>query len=119
MRFLAWCLLLHFVSDFVMQSRWIAENKSTDWRALGTHMGHIWLVFLVGTFSLPLASSYALIHGLQDRFIWRGYKWLRRNEQVTTFQYWKDDLFWQTVGLDQLLHALTLIGLASWLGLGK
>jgi hypothetical protein len=112
-KFLAWCFILHFIGDFLLQSRWMAENKGTLWRALGAHIGILTLVFAVGTGSLSLAVCNGLIHAVIDRHIWNGYKWYRRGEDITTFPYWKDHLFWATLGLDQLLHGLTIIWLVG------
>jgi hypothetical protein len=35
-------LLVHFVADFVVQTRWQTENKSKDWGALVSHVGTYW-----------------------------------------------------------------------------
>jgi Protein of unknown function (DUF3307) len=113
MKFLAWCFILHFIGDFLLQSRWMAENKGRLWSALGAHIGILTLVFAAGTGSLSLAICNGAVHALIDRNIWNGYKWYRRGEDIATFQYWKDHLFWATLGLDQMLHGLTILWLVS------
>ncbi len=120
---IAWLMFLHFLADFPLQTRWMAENKSSNWRALGAHVGVQWLVFFFGTLVMPLgwslafASANALIHGAIDRNLWRGYKRFRRFEiaNFPEYAYWKDSAFWTFLGFDQLLHGLTLVALLSWL----
>lgn len=119
---------LHFIADFLLQSREMGKNKSSNWGWLFAHLVIQFLVFL------PFAGGYfalanAMIHGIIDRNIWSLYKKLcefrmeedesfslgafsqmRENEE---FEYWEDHWFYVTIGLDQFLHAATLIFLAK------
>jgi len=75
-----------------------------------------------------------LVHGLIDWNIWKLYKisaymrikkeaeegnfglaWIA--ESGKNWQYWEDHWFYTTIGFDQLLHAATIIAVASWLQL--
>lgn len=87
---------------------------------------------------IPLALIYCFIHGVQDKVIWNGYKWwvkkriieihekvgkqanvseekkqewikaaLRRFESDK--EYAEDKAFYDTIGLDRLLHVVTLV----------
>jgi hypothetical protein len=112
--FLAWCFLLHFVGDFVLQTRWMAENKSKNWLALGAHIGILTVVFALGTLSLPLAALNGIGHAIIDKHSWSFYRWWRA-DRGPDFAYWKDDLFWITLGADQLAHAVCLIALVEYL----
>lgn len=95
--------------------------------------------------ALKIAVANGLIHGLIDAFIWKGYAlsvWKRRrgiairnnwNEksevfsQLSTrpkeaaaylkknFKYWEDHWFYATIGLDQMLHTVTIVLLLEYL----
>ena len=135
------CILfvLHFISDFLLQSRETAKNKSIQFSYLA---GHCWTIFFVTLFGTILLTSLngiqsialcvlnALIHGMIDWNIWKGYKLylakklgptrdeiknplLRKEitiDRMKRFAYWEDHWFYATIGLDQLLHALTILG---------
>ena len=112
-------LLLHFIGDFVFQSRRIAENKSSDFRVMIHHCLILAAVFGVGMFSvIPSFDAWMCFilalfgtHYLQDTFVWRSYKWLmtqRYRSELDKFEYWKDSGFWSTIGFDQMFHVATL-----------
>jgi hypothetical protein len=147
---LALMFLLHFVADFILQSREMGKKKSVEFRWLLTHLEIQTIVFVIGL-SYPLGIMLAckvavcnsLIHGLIDWNIWKLYKlsaWRRiqnkleveamhmdeagsamtfeikqqrEKEEIATWQYWEDHLFYTIIGFDQLLHGLTLIFLAK------
>ena len=143
--------LLHFIADFLLQSREMGKKKSSDWYWLFAHLAIQFLVFLpfVG---FQFALFNALIHGVIDRNIWNFYKfytqwniktsvlnyikngaapgkfyddWAKHPEYKTqfirvkteqaqdAFKYWEDHWFYATIGLDQFLHAATLIYLSG------
>lgn len=105
-------VLLHLLSDWILQPRIIAINKSTNDRILGIHVLIIFLVFATYclTFGLPiyLALINAVLHGIIDRSIWRGYKKIRYSKD-THVKVYSDDWFWKTIGIDQTLHYIILI----------
>jgi len=110
-----WVLFLHFISDFPLQPRWVAERKSFDMNALYTHMLIISGVFFLGLIpfmslhnTLLFAVPYTLLHGVQDRFIWRSYR-KGREGQPSRCEFWKDKMFWDTLGFDQALHIFLLV----------
>lgn len=57
---------------------------------------------------------------LIDWNIWRGYKrWVRRSNlekdfDINKYEYWKDRLFYTTIGFDQFLHYITIIALYDY-----
>jgi len=110
-------LILHFVADFILQSRKMGENKSHSWGYLGGHVLIQFLVFLPFT-SFIFAFLNAMIHGTIDKFIWNGYKLsvLFRFGEVdkNSFQFWKDGFFYTTIGFDQMLHTITLAYLGGF-----
>lgn len=113
-------VLTHFVSDFLLQSRKMGEGKSTDWTLWGQHVAIILVCFL--PFGWKFAAINAIIHGLIDRNIWNLYKWSVKLriakhdvkqeslfDQNGNWQYYKDHLFYSTIGLDQFLHTSTIV----------
>lgn len=127
-------LIVHFIADFLLQTREMGKNKSTSWKFLLQHIGIIFICFL--PFGLVFSLCNALIHLVIDKFIWNVYKWhakkmmtyiensdpyLRRNkvykyldgctcgESGPIWHYWEDPVFYSFIGFDQLLHTLTIV----------
>lgn len=121
---LALLLTVHFVADFLLQSREMGKKKSSELEWLAAHCSiHLGLFTLILTLffgfwsALAFSLLNALIHGAIDWYIWRGYKYTvhERFPDATpeTFKFWEDSWFFHTIGLDQLLHGLTLVTLAA------
>ncbi len=133
---IAYLLFLHFIADFLLQSREMGKTKSGNIVVLFQHLAINWTVIvlllpLAGvSFQLAMAVSTlnAIVHGVIDWYIWRIYKLsvinrIRRaikpqefhmfRQLCLDFKYWDDHFFYVTIGADQLLHALTLITLAE------
>lgn len=111
-------LLIHWFADFVLQTHWMATNKSKNMDALLAHTvsySLIWLCVgvlyavsleshveqLYAMFLFPLATLAA--HTLTDYYTSR---W--------TSKLWaKGDIhnFFVVIGIDQVLHYLQLFGL--------
>lgn len=113
-------LLLHVVGDFILQSGWMALNKSKHWDPLVLHTSIYSLCFY------PLGWRFVgitfLLHTLTDAITSRitARLWfIDLSERVKgtvkwpTFEfarvyprkrYW----FFLTVGIDQFIHAITL-----------
>lgn len=111
-----WCLFLHFVSDFIFQSRDVAKNKSSDFKYLKYHLQELGITFTIGLLfflgiwkTLIFVILNTAIHGMIDWNIWRFYKSQRKNENPETFKYWEDKLFYIIIGFDQFLHGLTIL----------
>lgn len=99
-------LLAHWVGDFVLQPRWIGENKSKG----------ILILLLHGLiYSMPVAIvSYFVFEEwlvpwllIVDSHIFIDYF----SSKVTKYFYKKNKiyLFFTTIGFDQLLHTGTII----------
>ena len=142
---IAYLFVFHFIADFLLQSREMGSKKSSEFKWLLKHLSIQFEIFLFGLiaifiltdqtwFSLfhkaiPFVILNTLIHGVIDWFIWKGYKatvgiWMKNNPdheatklylETGVFKFWEDKLFFDTIGFDQLLHALTIILLAGWL----
>ena len=82
MAFLLWAMVLHFVADFLLQSREMGKKKSSEWKWLGKHLAIQYIVFSIGltatgyyhqnSFNFVLLNT--LIHGVIDWNIWKLYK---------------------------------------------
>jgi len=107
----------HYVGDFLLQSREIAENKS---KRIGYLVMHGFFVFIPIGVVLAIVSTigigpaifaailYVLFHMVQDHFIWSYFEykarlggWQRGDEN---FNRW----FFRILGLDQMLHMIVL-----------
>jgi hypothetical protein len=130
-------LVIHFVADFLFQSREMGKKKSSEFPWLLKHLSIQFIFFfaaLIPFASIPIltillfALMNAAIHGVIDWNIWRLYKlgafWrIKKDPQhplltdsvPEKWKYWEDHWFYTTIGFDQLLHGLTLVFLAWWL----
>ncbi len=103
-------LLTHFMGDFVLQSHWMASNKSKRLDALALH---------IVTYTALLAFAAAIIFGLSVatisfvfvngvlHFAVDGFT-SRVTSRLWQQQRWHD--FFVVVGMDQLMHQATLAG---------
>lgn len=125
---LIYLCILHFISDFILQSREMGTKKSEQVVWLLRHLIYIQMVFTFGLAPLLFTGlsgeKYLLflvlntiIHGIIDWNIWKLYKLsvLYRFINRDNFKYWEDHLFYTTIGFDQLLHISTLIFLWNFL----
>ena len=108
-------LTVHFVADFVLQTRAMGKGKSNNILWLLAHLAIQYGAFYY-FFGHTFALANAVIHGMIDWNIWKLYKLSVkiRNpnmsiEDAQYYRYWDDHLFYTTIGLDQLLHGATLI----------
>ncbi len=91
--------VLHYIGDFILQTRWMGENKSKLLSALSLHI----LVYTATL--LPFGFEFAIINGIlhfitdfiTSRLSSRAYK----NGNMAQF--------WAIIGFDQLIHTITLI----------
>ena len=93
-------VLFHFVSDFLLQTEEMANNKSTS---------NKWLTIHVTCYSIPfiaISPLYALINGvlhfITDYITSRITKRLWAEKKV--------GLFFKVIGFDQAIHMSTLFG---------
>jgi len=143
--FLGYLFILHFVSDFLLQSRKMGEKKSSSFGWLTAHVVITMLVFFFGLYAimpmhlaLIIAIFNGILHGIVDGLTWNGYKlftfsrkyaqWYDKDlgvkanmkvtkERLDAFEYWKDHWFYVTIGFDQLLHVLSILFVLMALGM--
>lgn len=98
---LIWAILaIHYVADFVFQTNYQATNKSKSLKALSSHIGIYTLCLL------PFGIAYALLNGglhfITDFFTSKMSARFYAKKQI--------EYFWATIGADQLIHGLCLVG---------
>lgn len=109
-------LFLHWVGDFICQTRWIANNKSKRWDALTIHVliyaQVLWFGLLffspTGIFAITqFVAVNAVIHWITDAITSRitSYFWAKQNVHG----------FFVTIGFDQLTHTIVLLLSSQWL----
>lgn len=101
-------LFLHFIGDFVLQSDWMAQNKSKNWVPLALHVfvyGSALYVglqnFHCGLFVMVNALSHYLVDTVTSR--WTSALW--KQGKV----HW----FFVVIGADQFVHATLLLSTIS------
>jgi hypothetical protein len=103
---LAWLIVGHMVGDFLFQTRWMAENKGSQWDALLIHC--FLYTIIIAVFALPAGGLtwwsllfILLAHIVLDR---RGFtRWWLKNINKA------DDMFWLMIVHDQTWHLLALV----------
>lgn len=92
-------MFVHWVADFIMQTRWMATNKSTSNLALGTHI----LVYMIpmSMFGVYFAIINGILHFTVDYFTSRGTSYLWKKQET--------HMFFILIGLDQFLHMVCLL----------
>lgn len=65
-------LIVHFIADFLLQSREMGKRKSSESKYLLAHLAIQFACFAL--FGLKFAFYNALVHGIIDWNIWRIYK---------------------------------------------
>jgi hypothetical protein len=99
-------LAMHFVADFIFQSRWMAENKSNKWRALSFHCV-IYSVFFLWwgpAFAALTFVGHFVVDGVSSR--------------ITSYFWHKGERhkFFVVIGADQLVHAVVLAETLRFVG---
>jgi peptidoglycan biosynthesis protein MviN/MurJ (putative lipid II flippase) len=91
-------LIIHFIADFVLQSSWMAQNKSKSNIALLTHVFVYMIPFLIIGFWYAVLNS--VLHFIIDY-----------NTSRLTSKLWSKGevhYFFVVIGLDQTLHFICL-----------
>lgn len=122
-------LTTHFVGDFVLQTHWMASNKSKDNVALVLHVVVYSAVLATGTFAAGVgllvlgALPHAAISGLLSGFVLVNAALHFATDYFTSrwtsrlLKQWLDGSmqdsrhvhnFFVVIGLDQLIHHVTL-----------
>jgi hypothetical protein len=100
-------LTLHFIADFVLQSDWMAINKSKNWGALALHC-FVYSLTFAAFYGITFASITFLLHFVQDAITSR----INSKLWQANRRHW----FFVGIGADQLLHYALLAYTAKLLG---
>lgn len=96
---------LHFVADFLLQSDWMALNKSKRNVPLLVHVAVYSTPFLIFGWIFALVNGVA--HFVTDWLSSRATSWLWNKEK----RHW----FFVVIGLDQAVHMTALFLTYHWL----
>lgn len=103
-------MFVHFVADFLAQSRKMGKLKASHPLWLLFHIGIIFIFFL--PFGVKFSMMNAVGHLIVDAVLWNAYKLSVKirhpKARAETFKYWGDKWFYSTIGFDQFLHYATL-----------
>lgn len=114
-------LATHFVADFIFQTSWMATTKATDVGALSIHvleyagvlaafsMAACWF----GGFDPLMLALWCMTNAALHWFVDYGTSRLNKRWHSEGLER----RFWITIGADQLLHQVCLLG-SWWLCLG-
>jgi hypothetical protein len=117
-------VVIHFICDFVLQSRQMAKNKSSSLKWLTVHVvtyatGFAILLALMSDLMVlgPMLITFvvinALLHFLTDFSTSRTTSFCYKQMKEQESDSW-EHLFWIVIGLDQMFHIVTLI-LTYWM----
>lgn len=112
MIYLALLFIKHYLVDFVFQTDAEVRGKAIYGNRQGINhsLEHTLLTFWI-TIMITVNAPVALILSLIDGVLHYHVDWAKMNYGCRDIT---DKLFWNHLGLDQLAHALTYIGLASY-----
>lgn len=109
-------VIFHYLGDWVYQTRYMADNKSKNWRALTAHISVYSLFLFYGAITwaalaeLPVREYFwiivlwvivnSVLHGITDNI----------TSRITSHFYQKQNFkrFFDTIGFDGMIHYLTL-----------
>ena len=120
-------IFAHWFSDFVLQSGWMATNKSKNWLALSSHVAVYTVAFALTMLSLSTFIGMNETGTVQHAvFVLTPYAfatWIALNgvlhfvtdavtSRITSRLWAKGDMhnFFVVVGLDQMIHYFCLFG---------
>lgn len=122
--FITAIILIHYFADFICQPRRMAKNKGKDIIAL---LAHVYIYSLVSWFcyeSLIFGlfnwgehyselSALCLAYLLITHF---GVDYITSKINVRLYKKGNMKMFWNTVGLDQAIHLISIFGFFAWVG---
>ena len=121
-------LAVHWIADFVLQTHWMASNKSKSNVALGAHVA-TYTAVLFGALpvifpgSMPSALGAILTFTVVNGALHFATDYCTSRWTSRLFAAWMKDTqrtdhihnFFVVVGLDQLIHQVTLAATMWWL----
>lgn len=111
-------IILHFLSDWILQPRSIARTKSSSTKSMLVHLSIIHIVFSVFGFIVGVPVYWIMVntlsHFIIDKNIWTLYKKIRidknySQEYLDKNKYAEDYWYYFTIAVDQIIHLSILI----------
>jgi hypothetical protein len=99
-------MAIHFIGDFVLQSHWMALNKSRNNEALWIHC----LVYCAFLWIMTLSPVWAFL----NLFLHFGVDYITSRINAKLWQKGDVHYFFVGVGADQLIHYICLFGTFVW-----
>jgi len=103
-------IIMHFVFDWFLQPRAVAQRKASSWKWMGMHTGILYVGYTVYAWMTPnehwMVIAYVALHTVQDKLIWA---WYREGKDDSFFDgryYATDPNYYRLIALDQMLHLL-------------
>ena len=107
-------LAVHWLGDFVLQTRWQSQNKSKRVDALLRHVATYTTILLAGSFVIFGAASIILWFVVINGMLHFGVDFVTsRTTRLYAQERWHN--FFAVVGFDQLIHQVTLAAMVVWL----
>ena len=107
-------IVAHFVGDWLLQSRYIAQTKSERIESLAEHLFFYGLAIgfvgwqFWGENALWWVTLNMVLHGLWDWHYYRIGKKYLGSKGVTAENYTEKKMFWDSIAIDQTFHLVTL-----------
>ncbi len=114
---LALLAIKHVIADFLLQSRYILENRRIYGHPAGIlHVGiHAFCsVLAISVLGLPAISSLAVVLAAEALLHYH-IDWTKDRLVARLSLSPNDRLFWHVMGIDQGLHQLTYVAMAAYL----
>lgn len=111
--FIVIVLFFHWVFDFVLQTEWMASNKSHSVRALSAHAIVYTVGMLLAGFFIAGPTTTAVLFGLVNGVLHFCVDFC--TSKLTAALWKKKDVhnFFVVIGADQLTHNITLLATLS------
>jgi hypothetical protein len=114
---LVYIFFAHYISDFILQTEWMATTKSKSLKPLAAHItvytgSLIAFGSLFTLVSVPFSTvvSFCLLNGIlhmaTDFCTSKVSSWAFENKRIS--------LFWAVIGFDQFVHIATFILTLAW-----
>jgi len=101
-------VILHFLSDWILQPRSVAKTKSSSMKSMFIHLMIIHITFSILGYIVGIPHYWIALNTLSHFFIdgniWALYKKLRIGKNYAE-DYW----FYFTIAVDQIIHLSILI----------
>ena len=99
-------LLMHFIFDWRLQSREIAENKSKSVKALLHHVK----IYGCGLATFTICWQVSILWFVINLFVHFATDYVSSKISSHLYKNKEFTQFWNMIGLDQLIHYATLFG---------